>query len=200
MKNSFCILGLFFLGVLLGKIGYLPSFLLHEDYTTLVLYLLMFLVGMQIGSDQNFFSSLKNLKKTYFLLPLATIFGTLAGVAIASFWTSRWSLSDCMAVGSGFGYYSLSSILITQSKGIELGSIALISNIIRELFALSCAPLLAKFTGKLSPISVGGATTMDTTLPVILRYSGKEYLVVSIFHGFVVDFSVPFLVSFFCSI
>ncbi|KAA6306310.1 hypothetical protein EZS27_023552, partial [termite gut metagenome] len=56
------------------------------------------------------------------------------------------------------------------------------------------------YFGKLAPISAGGATTMDTTLPVIIRYSGKDFTIASIYHGFVVDFSVPFLVAFFCSV
>ncbi len=108
--------------------------------------------------------------------------------------------NDCMAVGAGFGYYSLSSIFITEYKGPELGTIALLSNIMREIIALLGAPLLVKYFGKLAPISVGGATTMDTTLPIITRCSGKEFVIISIFHGFVVDFSVPFLVTFLCSI
>lgn len=41
---------------------------------------------------------------------------------------------------------------------------------------------------------------MDTTLPIITRTAGQQFVVVSIFHGFVVDFSVPFLVTLFCSI
>ena len=45
-----------------------------------------------------------------------------------------------------------------------------------------------------------GATTMDTTLPIITRCSGQEYVILSLFHGFLVDFSVPFLVSLFCSL
>ena len=89
---------------------------------------------------------------------------------------------------------------IGQIKGAELGTIALLSNIMREIIALLCAPLLVKFFGKLAPISVGGATTMDTTLPIITRCSGQEFVIVSIFHGFIVDFSVPFLVTLFCSI
>ena len=113
-----------------------------------------------------------------------------------------------MAVGSGFAYYSLSSILITQFKepsiglqlATELGTIALLANIFREMMALLGAPLIRKYFGKLAPISVGGATTMDTTLPIITRCSGKEFVIISIFHGFVVDFSVPFLVTFLCSI
>ena len=79
-------------------------------------------------------------------------------------------------------------------------AIALLANICREILTLLGAPLLAKYFGKLAPISVGGATTMDTTLPIITRYSGESFIIVSIFHGFCVDFSVPFLVTFFCSL
>ena len=62
------------------------------------------------------------------------------------------------------------------------------------------APLLARFFGPLAPISSGGATSMDTTLPIITNVSGKEFVILSIYHGFVVDFSVPFLVTLFCSL
>ena len=47
---------------------------------------------------------------------------------------------------------------------------------------------------------IGGATTFDTTLPVITQAAGRPYAVVSIFHGCALDFSVPFLVTFFCTI
>jgi uncharacterized membrane protein YbjE (DUF340 family) len=59
---------------------------------------------------------------------------------------------------------------------------------------------MVKYFGKLSPISAGGATTMDTTFPVIVRNSGKDYSILSIYHGLVMDLSVPFLVTFFCSL
>ncbi|WP_286847453.1 lysine exporter LysO family protein, partial [Proteiniphilum sp. UBA5463] len=85
-------------------------------------------------------------------------------------------------------------------KGAELGTIALLSNISREIITLLFAPLLVKYFGKLAPISAGGATTMDTTLPIIARFSGQSFVIVSIFHGFTVDLSVPFLVVLFCSI
>ena len=85
-------------------------------------------------------------------------------------------------------------------RGPELGTIALLANIMREILTLLLAPLLARRFGKLAPITLGGATTMDTTLPIITRASGQTYVVVSIFHGFCVDFSVPFLVTFFCSL
>ena len=109
-------------------------------------------------------------------------------------------LISIWANGSGFGYYSLSSIFITEYRGAELGTIALTTNIIREIITLLGAAVLVRCFGKLAPICSGGATTMDTTLPVITRFSGKEYVIIAIFHGFVVDFSVPFLVTFFAKL
>ena len=59
---------------------------------------------------------------------------------------------------------------------------------------------MVKYFGPLAPISSGGATTMDTTLPIITRCSGQDFVIVSLFHGFLVDFSVPFLVTFFSTV
>ena len=70
-------------------------------------------------------------------------------------------------VGAGFAYYSLSSVFITQYKGAELGTVALMANIMRELITLLFAPLLVRWISPLAPISCGGASTMDTTLPII---------------------------------
>jgi uncharacterized membrane protein YbjE (DUF340 family) len=41
---------------------------------------------------------------------------------------------------------------------------------------------------------------MDTTLPVISQVSGTEYVVVALFHGMIIDFSVPLWVTFFLSL
>ncbi|WP_368342350.1 lysine exporter LysO family protein, partial [Parabacteroides merdae] len=172
-----------------------------------VLYLLMFQVGLSIGSDKKLKDILGSIRPKLLLVPLATIAGTLVFSALVGLLLTQWSVFDCLAVGSGFAYYSLSSILITQLKepflgvqlATELGTIALMANIMREIMALLGAPLFVKYFGRLSPICAGGATTMDTTLPIITRYSGKDLVFISIFHGIIVDFTVPFFVSFFCS-
>ncbi|MEG1935455.1 MAG: lysine exporter LysO family protein [Rikenellaceae bacterium] len=200
MKGSLIIISFFIAGVILARMDLLHDFFYATDYTVFVLYLLMFFVGISVGSDSGIFSSVKRYGYKIFLLPLGTILGTLIGCTVVGLvWHGR-SLADCLAVGSGFGYYSLSTIFITQLRGAELGTVALLSNILRELTALLFAPLLVMVFGRLAPISVGGATTMDTTLPIITRYSGKDFVAIAIFHGFVVDFSVPFLVTFFASL
>ena len=217
MKGSLIIVAFFALGIAVGLNSSLFTqnilhssffayaqqlvFTLHLSHSSfLILCALMFCVGISIGSDTKILKSFKSVNPRLMMLPAMTIVGSLAGTAAASALLPHRHLFDCLAIGSGFGYYSLSSIFITEYKGAELGTIALIANIIREILTLLCAPLLVKFFGKLAPISMGGATTMDTTLPIITRTSGQDYVIVSIFHGFCVDFSVPFLVTFFCSI
>ncbi len=199
MKGSLIILFFFCSGVLLARLGLIPTYLLEHDFTVYALWLLMLLVGISIGSDRRLGEILRTLRPRVLLLPLATTVGTFAGTALVSLFLT-YSVSECMAVGAGFAYYSLSSIFISQYKGAELGTIALISNIARELITLLLTPLLARHLGPLIPISCGGASTMDTTLPVITRYCGKQWIFVSIVHAMILDFSVPFWVIFFCTL
>ena len=200
MTGSLIIVGVFLLGCLFGYAGWYPDVLLNGNIELIVLYLLMFQVGMSVGSDKKLKEILRSIRPRLLLVPLATIIGSLLFAALASLAMGRWSLTDCLAIGSGFGYYSLSSIFITEYKGAEMGTVALLANIVRELITLLAAPLLVRWFGRLAPIAAGGATTADTTLPIITQTSGQDLAVVSIFHGFAVDFSVPFLVTLWCSI
>ena len=212
MMGSIKVVVFFILGALLGYLllnyATLPAPLANGSVTQWVLYLLMIQVGASIGSDKNLKEILKAIRPKMLLIPLGTIVGTLIFTAIAALFISKWGFFDSMAIGSGFAYYSLSSILITQltepSVGIQmatqLGTVALLANILREIYGLLGAPLFYRYFGIFAPICVGGATTMDTTLPIITSVCGKNLAFISIFHGILVDFSVPLLVSFFCSI
>jgi len=201
VKGSLIIVGFFILGAIAGYTGLLS--IDHEgvSISLVALCMLIFCVGMGIGHDiGSLVRGLRSLSPRLLLLPLATVLGTLAGcLAVWPFLPGR-TAPDVLAVGSGFAYYSLSSVLITECRGAELGTIALMANISREIITLLGAPLLRRWFGPLAPISAGGATSMDTTLPIITRVCGREYSVLSIYHGFAVDFSVPFLVTLFCNI
>ena len=207
MRGSVVIVAFFVVGTLCGAFGIMPFDTTESYFSYYALCVLMFSVGLGIGHNPQTLRSFRELPSRLFFLPLMTVLGTLVGSALICLLLEERSLTDCLAVGSGFAYYSLSSILITQLKtpslgvqlATELGTIALMANIMREIMALLGAPLFARYFGRLAPICAGGATTMDTTLPVITRYAGKELVFVSILHGILVDLSVPFFVSFFCS-
>jgi uncharacterized membrane protein YbjE (DUF340 family) len=195
MRSSIVILTFFAIGVVVGLFRFVPDMLIHNDYSQWALYLLMFLVGVSIGADPNSLKTLRSVNFKLLLVPLVTIVGTTLGVAGAYVLLSDIDFTDVLAIGYGFGYYSLSSIFITELRGEELGVVALLANIMREVITLVSAPFIAVYFGKIAPISAGGATSMDTTLPIISKASGKEYAVVSLFHGILLTILVPFLVT-----
>lgn len=199
MKGSLIVVGFFIIGLLGGIEKMVPSWLLDGDVSFVALCGLLLFVGLGIGLNPEMKKEVRSLSTRMALLPVVTIIGSWLGALLI--WTVlHRTLSDCMAINSGFAYYSLSSIFITEYRGAELGTIALLANIIREMLTLLGAPLMARCFGPLAPISVGGATTMDTTLPILSQTLGQRYIVLSIYHGFVVDFTVPFLVSWWCMI
>ncbi len=205
MRDSLIIVGCFVAGVLVALTGWLPESLPMSEITKWGLYLLLVCVGFGLGMEEGFFESLKTLPLRSLLLPLVTIAGSLIGGLLA--WgllslihTSAPELPDTLAVTSGFGYYSLSSVLLDEARGPMIATIALAANLLRELFTLLTAPLLRKWFGPYAVISSGGATSMDTTLPVAVRYGGSRYAPVSVYHGFVLTVAVPFIVSFFISL
>ena len=196
MKNSLIIILFFTIGIICGLIEILPRFLIENDLSTYALFLLIFLVGITVGGDPESWNILKKEKLRIIYVPLTVVIGTLIGVGIASFFLKDIDLRESLAVGAGFGYYSLSSIIISQVSGKTLGVIALLANITREIFTLIFTPIIVKYFGKLAPIVSGGATSMDTTLPIITKFSGKDYAIISIFSGTVLTILVPILVTF----
>lgn len=194
MKSSLVILTFFGAGIFIG-LFFLSKFQINFDFSATILYGLMFLVGVGIGSDSETWQTLKSANIRVLLVPLSVIVGTFCGVSVMTLFIKEISLREGLAIGAGFGYYSLSSVIITGISGKALGVIALLTNISREILTLIAAPLICKYFGKLAPIASGGATSMDTTLPIIIKSSGKEYAVISIFNGVVLTILVPLLIS-----
>lgn len=200
LKGSLVIVAFFVAGCVAGLFALVPFDVAGVRVSTYVLYALMFCVGVTLGHDETLAGRVRRLDPRLALLPVMTAVGTLAGAALATPLLPPLAVTDMLAVGSGFGYYSLSSIFIADFRGAELGTVALLCNVMREIFTLLAAPLVARWCGPLAAVSIGDATTFDTTLPVITQAAGKPYAVVSIFHGCTLDFSVPFLVTFFCTL
>jgi uncharacterized membrane protein YbjE (DUF340 family) len=169
---------------------------MNSNLSGYALYLLMFLVGISVGGDRKTWKTLKEMNLKIVLVPLTVIVGSLLGAGIMALVLNKLTLKEGLAVGAGFGYYSLSSIIITKFYSETLGAVALMSNMIREILTLLLVPLIGKYFGKLAPIASGGATSMDTTLPIITQSSGKDYAIISVFSGVVLTILVPFLVTF----
>lgn len=141
-------------------------------------------------------------------LPLFSVVGTLAATLAIGAVVGKWTFTEYMAVGSGMGYYSLSSLLILSMKSGVLGTalatqlamLAFLTNMSRELTAIVGAPFFRRCFGRYAPVAAGGVTSIDVTLPVIISVSGQQTMVVSVVHGIILELTVPLLVTFFCSI
>ncbi|MFR9533962.1 MAG: lysine exporter LysO family protein [Rikenellaceae bacterium] len=197
MKASLIIVSFFVVGLILGINFDQLAELCSGNLSRYILYVMMLSVGMGIGCDKAALKALRDQDKRAFLLPLGTIVGTLLGAAAVYPLVSSIELKDTLAVASGLGYYSLSSILLTEYRGAEIGTIALLSNVIREVGTILTAPLMVRYFTKLALISSAGAASIDTLLPIITRNSGKEYIIVAIIHGLVMEVAAPVLVTLF---
>jgi uncharacterized membrane protein YbjE (DUF340 family) len=196
MLMSLKILLFFAAGILLGLTGMSELLSTITDPGKYALFLLMFLVGISIGADSSSLSTIKKQGTKLLLVPAATILGTLSGALFISAFLNGITIREGLAVGSGFGYYSLSSIIITELHSETLGVTALLANVIREIITLLLAPLMVIFFSKLGPITAAGATSMDTTLPIITAVSGKDFAIIALAHGIILTILVPMLVTF----
>ncbi len=195
MKGTLVIVLCFVAGIGVSYFLSIPEWSYSSGFQTAVLALLLFLVGVGIGSEDGLSTIFSNLSPTILLLPFLIIVGSLLGGFLATFFISNISSREGVAIASGMGYYSLSSILLSKLSGEQVGAMALIANLFREVSTILLFPLIAKLFGRFGGIASGAATSMDTTLPLIVRYSGKEMAVVAIYTGLVITMLVPLLIS-----
>lgn len=193
--GSLRILACFALGIVLGLSPWTPSWMIGGGMISPLLYLLVFSVGISLGADLRAFRVVRDFSAGVLAVPLLIVAGTAAGAIAAAPLLPGIGVKDSLCVGFGLGYYSVSSVLIENAGNPALASVALLSNIAREVLAILAAPMLAKHFGGLAPVGAAGATAVDTTLPVIARVSGERYAVIAVFSGLVLTLLVPLLVT-----
>ena len=191
------------IAILIGIISGLlfkSSFLLDtvDIFIKLGLSLLLFFVGIDIGNYKDLIKSLKKIKKKVIFLPITTILGSLFGGFISSLFLSL-SSSETIAISSGMGWYSFSAIELAKIDA-NLGALAFLANVFRELLAILLIPFIAKYLGGYEAISCAGAPAMDSLLPFINRNTLASMAIVSFYSGLIITFVIPILLPFFISI
>ncbi len=165
------------------------------QYSDMILYLLMFLVGISVGMNRSVFKKIRQYHIRIFLIPVGIIAGTLGGGAVCCL-LLREKLGESLAVVSGLGWYSLSGVLVTSMVNARLGTIAFLSNLLREILSFVSIPWIAKHLNYYSAIAPAAATSEDTTLPVILKYTSADMALLAVFNGVLCSFLVPVLTKF----
>jgi uncharacterized membrane protein YbjE (DUF340 family) len=183
------------LGLISAYMGFLPASFapIADKMPYYCLCFLLFLIGYGIGKDKEMIKMLFRRNLYIILIPIGTIVGSLIGGAFASLLLPL-SLREATAVAAACGWYSYSAVYLAEVHSADLGAVAFLANVGREVLALFAIPLIIKIFGKYSAISVAGGTSMDVTLPVIDRYAGSEMAILAFMHGVVVSIVVPFLV------
>lgn len=203
-KDSAIILGCFLLGLVLALTRILPDAfyaLDFESYADWVLYAMLLSVGVSIGMGESVWALVKKLPRRVLWLPLVALAGTWIG-SVAAFMIIRalgydLSLQQSATINTAMGYYSLSSILTTKAWGATVGSICLLTNLMRELFTIVAAKPMGRIFGRFASTASGGATVTDTSLPIILKAEGNCILPAVLYYGIVINIAVPFLLSLF---
>ena len=109
-------------------------------------------------------------------------------------------MNESLAIASGFGWYSLSGVMLKEMGGDTLGAIAFLTNVFREIITVILIPILAQKLNSYTAIAPAGATSMDTTLPLISKVTNPEVTVMAFINGVLLSSLVPVFVTFFYNI
>ncbi|MDK9355884.1 lysine exporter LysO family protein [Lelliottia sp. V106_10] len=191
--ESLKLCGVVVLGFLLGLTGL--AFLQHateaSEYT---LIFLLFLIGIQLRNNGMTLKQIV-LNRRGMIVAVVVVGSSLIGGVINAFILDL-PLKTGLAMASGFGWYSLSGILMTESFGPVIGSASFFNDLGRELIAIMLIPGLVR-KSRSTALGLCGATSMDFTLPVLQRSGGLELVPAAIVHGFILSLLVPILMALF---
>ena len=192
MKLSLNILLSVGLGVALGCFVLPPSIIGSTDIIIDIgLMVLLFFVGIDIGRHKDVVEKIKKLGFKIVLIPIAIILGSLVGGIVGGI-ILRIPIRYASAVGSGLGWYTLSSILLA-GHSTEISTLAFLSNVVREIIALIFIPIIAKHIGNHEAIAPAAATAMDTSLPIIAKSTDSETSIIAFITGTICTMSVPII-------
>ncbi|MEL1134709.1 lysine exporter LysO family protein [Desulfitobacterium sp. THU1] len=193
-RMTAAIMGAFALGILSGMTFFPETWTNTLPLITdLALDFTLVMVGIDLGMNREIWKHMIKVGWQVFLAPIGVVLGSILAAMVVGL-CFGWDFREGGAVGAGFGWYSLSGVLISDLHSVSLGTIAFLSNIFREVLAIVFAPFLAKKLGPLALVAPSGATAMDSTLPVLVAVGPKGIGIVAIISGLSLSLLVPVLV------
>lgn len=185
-----------FLGALYGLSNF--NFFIFEylsTHTDYILYATMLFVGISVGLHDGILDEIKKYNIKLFFIPFGIISGSLIGGIVCSIILNE-PLAESTAIAGGLGWYSLTGVTISSISGANYGSIAFLSNLMRELISFFIIPIIAVKLNYYTCIAPAGATSEDTTLPMMIRYTDEKTVVFSVINGVICSAFVPIIMSF----
>ena len=157
---------------------------------------MIFIAGIEIGSNRGILKRICNLHSALLALaiPLAVACGSICGALLLGH-IAGLSAYDSLLVGGGLGWYSFSSVVISAMYSTEIGTVAFLANMMREISGFFLIPLLVFLA-----LAPSGAATMDSGLPVVIKYTNLHVGMYSFINGLVLTLIVPVLISWLLSL
>ena len=153
------------------------------------LVFLLFVMGFALGADKGAAVKMRKAGLKILVLPMTIALGSIVGGIVGGL-LLRIDLYASAAVSAGYGWYTLAGPLMGQMFGPEWSALGFMVNFLRELLTIVTVSVIVR-VDKYAPIALGGATTMDTTLPVIVRYCGSDALMTAFTSGFTLSLMAP---------
>lgn len=157
------------------------------------LCLLLVFIGLDLGLDGTVVDNFKKVGLRILVFPAVVIVGTLAGAAACSLFM-EFSLKECLAIGAGFGWYTLAPGIIMENGYVTASAVAFLHNVMRELFSIIFIPLVAKKIGYIETTGMPGAAAMDVCLPIVEKSTRSDIAVYSFVSGVILSTAVPIMV------
>lgn len=184
------------LGIILGAIFRQPITSLNSLISAL-LFVLLFIIGHQMRLAGVSLREIIFNKNGLYLALTIMISSLVAGMIAAA--TLGLPLKSGMMLSSGFGWYTLSSILNTSFIDHNFGACSFFIDFIREVIAIILIPSL----GQRYPatfVAYSGATAMDFSLPVIKQNLHEGCVLLAISSGMLLSIAVPILITLFAKL
>lgn len=161
---------------------------------------MIFIAGIEIGSNRGILKRICNVHSALLALaiPLAVACGSICGALLLGH-IAGLSAYDSLLVGGGLGWYSFSSVVISAMYSTEIGTVAFLANMMREISGFFLIPLLVR-VHKFLALAPSGAATMDSGLPVVIKYTNLHVGIYSFINGLVLTLIVPVLISWLLSL
>lgn len=200
LRGSAVTLTFFAAGLVAGDLSVLPiSTSTAGMLSNLLLQILIALVGIATGSNPRLGSILRGIRPTIVAVPVVALVATVAAGCLAGWLLPVGSADGGLAV-TGMGYYSLSSMIISDLRSADMGApaamslaaIALMSNIVREILALTVIPVIGRRLGLYGSAAMCGVTSIDVTLPTLVSTFGAEAIPVGLVNGIILEVATPF--------
>ena len=128
-------------------------------------------------------------------LPGLVVVGSMLGGALVA-WLADVPLKAGLALSSGYGWFSLSSVMVAEALGKAYGTMALSIDLLRELLAFVILYALGRWW-PLVGLAAAGATAMDSSLPIIKQACSPSVIPMAMVSGFLLTLLAPFMMSLF---